>query len=205
MHLDYEDQIYGKMIKKKNEVVTNTKITINGITKYNKSLYDSAEELFFKILKAREEYQNKCIIASTGGAILSAFAGWAAATTVGTTVAATEAAIAAATAATIALPIIFGIGGAFAFYKGSKIIFKSNLNKKIRNSITEFKEDIEKSKLTMKKNMEAMIREFYINELDNIEKTFLGFRKMTYLDEEKINEKKIVLIDIKNKLIKNRL
>lgn len=200
IHLDYEDQIYGQMIKKKNDVVKSTKKTIGGITKYNKSLYESAEELFFKILKARKEYRNKCITGAASGVAAGTLGGFGAVAG-GAALIGAEIGLASLVSGAVVGAVIVG----FCAYEGSKFLFKGNLNKKVRKAITSFKEDIEKSKITMKKNMENMIREFYTNELDSIEKTFLGFRKMTYIDEEKINNKKIVLNDIKNKLIENRL
>ena len=127
----------------------------------------------------------------------------AATTAAATAVATTTATSAASTTATTAimaglsaswLPIVAGIATLVisgivisnVALKLSSALHSGNLEKEVAACVEEFKLQIQQSKLAMQRHITENVQLIFDNELKSLDRTFLEFRKTTYIEEDKM-------------------
>ena len=195
-----EDMFYGSLAQSKNMIMREVRHNINELSMYNKSLYDASVELFNSIWQARKEYDQKrfaTTAAITGGvatvAVLGASyaMGAAAATGIGAQIMTGalllgKAAISVKALPIIAVAIVGGIVIAKTASKLSAAMYSSRLEQDVKAAVNEFKSEIYNSKIAMQRQITERIKEIFENELKSLDRTFLDFRKVTYIDENKI-------------------
>lgn len=68
----------------------------------------------------------------------------------------------------------------------SSSLYSTSFEKDVRNCVDGFLEEINKSKLAMQAYLSDSIKLVFENELKSLDRTFLDFRTVTYIDESKI-------------------
>lgn len=124
--------------------------------------------------------------ATVGAATAATTAGAATATTVGGTIMAGITASSMPIIAGIAALVISGIFISNVAFKLSSAMHSGNLEKEVARCVEEFKLEIQNSKYAMQRHITESIRLIFDNELRSLDRTFLEFRKTTYLDEDKM-------------------
>ncbi len=204
--ISVEDTFYGTLSTSKNIIAKDINNKINELTVYNKSLYNASEDLFNSIWQARKKYDAKrytttAVSTIVGAGGVSVAAGMAtAAGIVAVDTAAKAGGVMAAKAMSMAaaslggLPIIAGIA-AFAISgiiiaviasKLSAAIYSDSFEKDVQACIKEFTDEINKSKLAMQEHITESIKLIFDNELKSLDRTFLEFRRATYIDQDRV-------------------
>lgn len=211
-----EDSFYGSLATSKNMISRDIRNNIRELTVYNKSLYEASTELFNGIWEARKNfdvkrYKTTAVATVTGAGAVAAGSTIVTAAVIGSA-AVTAATATAATAATAAsasvglgtlvsvglgasyLPIIAGVAAlaisgiviAKTAHKLSTAIYSGKMEADVQSCINEFMSEIDKSKLSMQAHITDSVQIIFENELKSLDRTFLEFRKATYIDENKI-------------------
>jgi hypothetical protein len=189
-----EDPFYGSLADCKTLITRSTRNTIKELTGYNKSLYEASEDLFNGIWEARQKYDNKRLITeiavnTAGGAAVSALLGAGVKVIGGAGAKAVGGVLAVK-----ALPIVAGLAAAVigvvvisrVASKLGESLNSGSFEKDVQACINEFVEEISKSKLSMQTHLTESIKLTFENELKSLDRTFLDFRRITYIDEDKI-------------------
>ena len=204
-----EDTFYGSLAHSKNLITRDVRTNIGEMVVYNKSLYEASEELFLKVWAARQEYDKKRFERTAAGVGVGGVIGAAGGAAVGTVAAkmAIDAGIIAAGAVggwAIVGGLLVAAVGAIAIgriaYKLSKEIYSGELEENVRLCIEEYKGEINKSKLAMQTHITEGVTRVFDNELKSLDRTFLEFRRATYIDENKIPKLEAKLQEIESEV-----
>jgi len=189
--LSIQDPFYGSLAESKRLIVRDTRNTIKEFIGYNKNLYEASEDLFHEIWEARQRYDKKRFITE---AAVSTAGSLAAGALINVGVKAVAAKIVGGAIAIKALPIVaslaaFVVSALVINHIASKLsesLYSGSLERDVKSCIDEFLEEIDKSKNAMKIYLTENVKDTFNNELKSLDRTFLDFRKTTYIDEDKI-------------------
>ena len=195
-----EDRFYGTMAEGKKSALEKTERKLVTTQNYYTSLFDASEEVFMKIWNARDAYDRKVEIISTGGSVTGAAIGGTAAFVTGK--AATALILAKATAETSAMaatvtgigtilwPVVGALIGAIIIKRIAKKIAQASagadLEKATQEAIKEFKEEISKTRCEMVADILKTIDEIFNRELALVDKSFSEYRMSVNIDGKNI-------------------
>lgn len=201
--LRLEDNIYGSIAQAKSNIVQETRVTLNELSRHNKTLYEASEEYFMGVWEARRKFENKKKATVAAGTAVTFGAGTTAAIIAGTKT--VVAGAAATTTFSIGLPVIaIAIGTVFTSYGAFKLAgklsgklgYEEALLKEVEKCKETFNTEVENTKVSMKEQLFNHIHELFNQELKSMEYHFLEFRKSTYVEDSslpKLKEKLEIL------------
>ncbi len=202
--LDLEDKFYGAMSQTKGDMVEKTSHNLEIVGEYCRTLNETSEDLFAKISTERSDYERKVHNSGIRGGIFGSagvlggfglLGAGKALTATATAKTVFAAALSTATAWYAIMPAI--VGGVVISGMAKKISSAKNMKDmeaKAGECIVEFKKEVAGTRERMVSEVLEAVDGIFDNELDAVDKSFSGFRKLVNTDsrdipllEQKIN------------------
>lgn len=202
--LQLNDRFYSSLSISRKNMVSDTKTAVMSADSFYKTLNDSSYDLFMKVWEARKKYDREkkgtaaaarlggSAAAGTASALALYNAGMMSVTgtvnfslTAGVTAAATSGILLSA-----ALIAVSAIVGAVIIGKIANSIYTAKggaqMEAAVQKAIAEFKDETNKTRMTMIKNITNQVEEIFENELRLADSCFTDFRISVNTDEMKI-------------------
>ena len=187
--LELEDKFYGSMAESKRYMSANAAESIKMTQDYYNTLTNASSELFMKIWNARSEYDKKVANVQMIGGAAGAVAGGGAMVLL-PHLAGIALTGAGAAAGAVLWPVVGMLVGGLVIAKIAKNIASANsmpeLEKKVQQSIEEFKLEVAKTKSEMTGEILGTVEAMFKRELDTADRTFLDFRMSVNIEGRNI-------------------
>jgi len=185
--ISLEDKFYGSMVESKKSMVLKTANNMEATKDYYHSLSNASTELFMKLWKARGDRDRIVGNVNTAGKVTGAAAGIGAGIAVAHGIGATAA---GAAVGAVLWPVVGAIIGVVLISKIAREIASANtlpdLEKKVAGAIAEFKEEVAKTKIEMTQRVLDTVERMFQIEVENVDKSFSGFRMAVNIDSKNI-------------------
>ncbi len=208
-YIELEDEVYGSLSKSKNAIVKSTKNDLILYCETGKNLTEASVELYQGVVAAKGKYDKKVEIANVAGASAGAIPGTIIATA---GVYATIGAIGGPPGVLFSSIVGALIGtataiiGSLAVGNISKAIAEGKLEKGMLKEIEEcrikFAKQVESIQLDMNDKIKLQITTTFDNEIIAMEKSFMQFRMIVNIDNERVDMLKSTVLETRD-LIEN--
>lgn len=175
------DKFYGSLALGRKQMVAETKENAIIVSRFYQTLTEASEELFLQVWDARRRHDEKLAVERTltkiGGGVAGGVGGFLLA---GASMAITP----------ILVGIIGTIIGVELISSMAKVLYEPKadryMEEVVQNCIVQFKEEINKTRLTMTEQITSQIRDIFKKELATVDGLFAEFRMSVNIDERKL-------------------
>lgn len=180
--LALEDKFYGSMVVSKKSMVAKVSSGIEVTRDYYHGLAGASAELFMELWKARGKHEQLVTNATTAGGVSGTAAGAAAGYMI--------AHFGLGLSSVGLWPVVGAIIGAVLIADMAKKIASANslpeLEKRAAEAVTEFKAEVDRTKVEMTAQILDTVDEMFCLELENVDRTFVDFRMSVNIDSKNI-------------------